>query len=72
MGLARPPRMTAAELRAWIARQGWSHDEAADRLALSRDGLRKQLYGQRPVGAQTARIVQLIGDGSAPAETSVK
>lgn len=56
--------MTAAELRAWIARQGWTHDQAAARLALSRDGLRKQLYGQRPISAQTARIVELIGDGA--------
>ena len=52
--------MTATELREWIKRHGLTHQEAADLLAMSRDGLRKNIYGQSPIGAQTARIVQLL------------
>jgi hypothetical protein len=52
--------MDAQELRQWIERRGLSHEEAARLLALSIQGLRKQLYGVRRVGPQTERIVALI------------
>jgi hypothetical protein len=52
--------MTSIELRAWIKRQGLSHQAAAQILALSLDGLRNNLYGRRPIGAQTARIIELF------------
>jgi hypothetical protein len=54
--------MTAADLRAWIKRRRLSHEEAARLLGLSLDGLRNNLYGRRPIGAQTARIVQLLDE----------
>ena len=47
-------------LRDWIARRGLSHDTAAELLAVSLPTLRKRLYGVRPIGAQTARIVELL------------
>jgi hypothetical protein len=52
--------LTSAELKSWIKRRRLSHSEAADLLALSRDGLRKNLYDVTPIGAQTARIVELL------------
>ena len=58
--------MTAADLRMWLARRGLSHEAAARALGLSVAGLRKQLYGARPVGAQTALIAALL-DQQAPA-----
>ncbi len=58
--------MTASELRAWIERHDLSHAEAARLLALSSSGLRHQLYGERPVGAQTARIVELLAVAERP------
>lgn len=51
--------MTAAELRAWIRREGLSHRAAAELLGMSLDGLRSNLYGRRPIGARTQRIVEL-------------
>ena len=52
--------MKPTELRAWIKSRRLSHEGAAELLAMSRDGLRKNLYGKTPIGAQTARIVELI------------
>jgi hypothetical protein len=54
--------MTATELRAWIKRRRLSHEEAAQLLGLSLDGLRNNLYARRPVSAQTERIVQLLDE----------
>lgn len=51
--------MTGPELKAWVKRRGLSHEEAAKLLRLSVDGLRKNLYGLRPISEQTARIVEL-------------
>jgi hypothetical protein len=51
--------MTPAELRAWIERNRLSHDEAAWLLALSRNTLRKNLYGVTKVSYQTALIIEL-------------
>jgi hypothetical protein len=51
--------MTADELKAWIKRRRLSHREASYLLAMSIDGLRKNLYGQTPIGAQTERLAQV-------------
>jgi hypothetical protein len=52
--------MNPADLRAWIKQRCLSHKEAAKLLGLSVPGLRKNLYGAAPIGAQTERIIQLI------------
>jgi plasmid maintenance system antidote protein VapI len=57
--------MTAAELRAWAARMGYSRDEAARALALAPTSYRGIIYGRRKVGAQTARIAELLESGTA-------
>jgi hypothetical protein len=54
--------MTAAELKIWIKRRHLKHSEAADLLALSRDGLRKNLYGVTSIGPQTERIIELLNE----------
>ncbi len=52
--------MKPATLRAWIERRRLSHQEAADLLALSLAGLRKNLYGVTRIGPQTERIIELL------------
>jgi predicted XRE-type DNA-binding protein len=59
-GCSKHPYMTPAELRAWIKQRRLSHDEAAELLAMSRPGLRKNIYGVTPIGAQTELIIGLI------------
>jgi hypothetical protein len=50
--------MTPGELHAWIKRRKLKHEEAAKLLGLSREGLRKNLYGVTPIGRQTEIIVE--------------
>jgi hypothetical protein len=58
-------------LRAWIKRRRLKHHEAAELLALSVAGLRKNLYGITPIGPQTARIVELLDKWSAEAQSNM-
>jgi hypothetical protein len=51
--------MKPAELRAWIERHALSHESAAALLGLTRNVLRKYLYGASPISQQTALIVEL-------------
>lgn len=57
--------MTASELRAWVEARGLTQSEAAALLGLTRNGLQRQLYGERRVGKQTQRIIALLDHGSA-------
>lgn len=52
--------MSERELQAWIASRGVTQSMAAWMLALTTEGLRKNLYGQRRIGAQTIRIIELL------------
>ena len=52
--------MTPTTLRAWIKSRRLSHDEAAELLAMSRNSLRKNIYGQNAISRQTKRIIELL------------
>jgi len=52
--------MDSSELRQRIKGLGYTQRQAAEKLGLSIDGLTKQLYGARPVGRQTAIVVELL------------
>ncbi len=52
--------MTSADLLAWKKRLGLSNAQAARVLSLSVSGFRKQVYGERAVSDQTARIAELM------------
>jgi hypothetical protein len=54
--------MKPAELRAWIERNGLSHERAAWQLALTRNVLRKYLYGASRISPQTALLVELLDE----------
>lgn len=54
--------MTKQELADWIKKHGLSHQEAAALLGLTRRSLRGNLYGERPVGSQTAIIAGLLDE----------
>ena len=56
--------MTRQELSAWIKEHGLSHKEAASLLGLTLRGLRGNLYGEHPVGPQTAIIVELLDEAA--------
>ena len=53
------PIMDGRELRQRLITMGWTHQLAAEKLGLSQDGLRKQLYGARRVSTQTKLLVEL-------------
>lgn len=58
--------MTPDELHAFIKGRGLSHREAAEILGLTRNALRKNLYGVNPVSAQTERIIELLDQRKTP------
>jgi hypothetical protein len=60
--------MSPDALKAWIKQRGLSHQEAADLLAMSRDGLRKNLYGTRLISPQTEMIICLLDKALAEKE----
>lgn len=57
--------MTKDQLRMWMERMGYEntkdgHQAAASALGLTISGFRNQLYGHRPVSAQTDKIAWLL------------
>ena len=60
MGASAVSGISGDELRARIDRLGLLYNEAAQKLGLSRNGLYKQMSGERRVGRQTAIILDLI------------
>jgi transcriptional regulator with XRE-family HTH domain len=64
--------MTSDELRARIARLGWTYTEAARRLGLSVSGLQHNLRDERPVGRQTEIILDQIEEGQNMVKTTSK
>ena len=55
-----PPTMTGDDLRALAKQLGYTRAEMAAALGLSLRGYMNQLYGDRPVSGQTARIAELL------------
>ena len=46
--------MTPADLRAWKAHMGYTHETAAEALGISRSGFAKLLAGDHPIDKRTA------------------
>lgn len=51
--------MTRDELKSWRTRMALTNAQAAEVLALSLEGFYGQLYGRRPISAQSERITVL-------------
>lgn len=62
--------MTPTQLAEWVRARGLTQAEAATLLGLTRNGLQRQLYGERPVSRQTERIVELLTSASRTAGTT--
>lgn len=57
----KPARLAAHNaLRKWRKESRLSLEEAAEAVALSRPSFEAQLYGRRPIGRQTRRIIELL------------
>lgn len=58
--------MTAADLRAWQARMGYTYDSAARALGMSRSGYAKLVLGQSRIDRRTALACAAIAAGLHP------
>jgi len=58
--MKRETMMTGEELRARIKALGFTYREAAEYLALTLDGLNKQMRSVRPVGRQTELLLGYV------------
>ena len=55
--------MTPADLRAWKANMGYTHETAAEALGISRSGFAKLLAGDHPIDRRTALACAAVAAG---------
>ena len=55
--------MTPADLRAWKAHMGYTHETAAEALGISRSGFAKLLAGDHPIDKRTALACNALAVG---------